>query len=167
VIFIGIDPGKTGAIVALNQDGKILLAEMCPVCGKDFNDSMMAVLVRNNIDWGDAIAGIEKPQTRPGESLRGALNFGEGVGIWRGIFAANGIGWRWIMPQAWQQRALSGEKRPKERKDLKAAVTRSAMRRWPELHEALALKKNQGIADAAWIAEHVRLSHTRVGGGPQ
>jgi len=165
MIFIGIDPGKQGAIVALNTDGNVLHASLCPTQTGDFDDVSINLIIVQLAEHARhderVVAGIEKVSTRPGESLRGALCFGEGVGIWRGVLAASFIGWRWIMPQAWQQRALAGEKRPKVRKDIKAAVTRSAMRQWPELHEQLKLKKNQGIADAAWIAEHVRLSHTR------
>ena len=164
MIFIGIDPGKTGAIVALDSDGRVLLAELCPTYLKEFDDTAMALLVAKLSGLGGSdpeliVAGIEKGQTRPGESLRGAFSFGEGIGIWRGVLAANLIGWRWIMPQAWQQRALAGEKKPKSRKELKGAVTRSALRRWPGLHELLKLKKNQGVADAAWIADHVRYTH--------
>ena len=161
MICIGIDPGKTGALVALDEHGNVMLAELCPVLGKDFNDTEMSRVVRDAIsDELNVHAGIEKCGTRPGESLRGAFSFGEGVGIWRGILAAHVIGWRWIAPQAWQVRALSGERKPKARKELKDAITRSAIRRWPKLSSVLHLKKNQGIADAAWIAEHIRLTHT-------
>lgn len=158
-VYIGIDPGRTGAIVVLDAEGKLISASLCPCTAKDYDDVAMSRLIALATVGEDAFAGLERVGTRPGESLRGAFTFGEGVGIWRGALAGEMIGWKFVMPQAWQQRALSGERRPKVRKELKDAITRSAMRRWPELSERLALKKNQGIADAAWIAEHTRLSH--------
>ena len=165
MIFLGIDPGKAGALVALDGDGTVLTASTVPMIGKEYDDTGMAQLVHRvvgGIRLADvALCGLEKVGTRPGESLRGAFAFGEGVGLWRGILCANGIGWRFATPQAWQRHALRGTTVPRERRALKDAVTASALRRWPSLHEHLRLKKNQGIADAAWIAEHVRLTHKR------
>jgi hypothetical protein len=158
-VCVRIDPGKTGAVVALSSTGELLLAERTPLIGSDYHErAWINLLVRaRNLNFGTgAIAGLEKVGTRPGESLRGAFTFGEGVGIWRGALAAADIRWRWITPQAWQRSALRGERKPTSRAALKASIAASASRAWPGLSDRLDVKKNWGMADAAWIAEHVR-----------
>lgn len=162
MIFIGIDPGKLGAIVALDETGKVLLAEMCPLIGTEVDDAGMWQLVARvdaMDDAGQVIAGLEKGQVRPGEANRASFSFGMNIGLWRMALTGHQSGWRFINAKRWQDLTFQGETRPKDKKERKEMIARLAIRRWPELYEILKIKARQGMADAVWIAEHVRLEH--------
>lgn len=160
--FIGIDPGVTGGVVALNMQGSVIGAWRTPIIQdktKKHPDARgMARLIQEIIDSQndagilESRVGIEKVGTTPRDGRVGAFSFGKGVGMWMGILASQGLPYLEIAPQRWQGKMLTGLPRGPHTKT-------SAVRRCSELFPAidLRLKADHGLADAALIAEYTRL----------
>lgn len=155
-IILGIDPGKTGAWALIAEDGEFLQ------CGT-YNDRYLLDIA--NVDH----AVLEKVSARPGQGVTSTFTFGTCFGIWMGLLEAFNTPYDLITPQRWQKEVLDfvparipkpenetakdGAKRLAEnRKKLKAGIVEFVCRRYPELTEFFALKKNWDSADAICLA---------------
>jgi len=114
MIYIGIDPGKDGAIAAIDNDRAVLCIEMAPVVvvgpgtKRDYNVNEMAELVahiRNSVD-GNVVAVLEKQQAMPGQGVASMFSIGRGFGLWEGILAARDIPYRVVHPRTWKKNML-------------------------------------------------------------
>tara|TARA_R110000751_G_scaffold12892_3_gene44085 strand:+ start:2176 stop:2676 length:501 start_codon:yes stop_codon:yes gene_type:complete len=157
--YIGIDPGITGAIVAITGDGELIDAWRTPTLqgdkGKREYDvpSMVSLLDLSQ----PAFVGIEKVQAMPRDGRVGAFNFGRGYGIWLGILAALKKPHMLFTPQRWQAKMLAGL--PKGTQTKVSAVS-AAKSLFPDL--PIKVKADWGLADAALIAEYARRQHLGV-----
>lgn len=154
-LTIGIDPGLSGAIAVINQDGNIELHD-CPIfsIGKKnkYNPSQMAELLRQYKEPEKTLlVGIEKVHSMHGQGVASTFTFGEGFGIWLGILAALGIPHELITPQSWKKSMMDGQ--GAKDKDTSRLL---AMRLFPDACHQLQLKKHHGRADALLIAEFLR-----------
>lgn len=161
--YIGIDPGLTGAIVVLDQEGRLVDARRTPVLtasgkGKSEYDvsQMVAMLAyyRGTAGGGIHLATIEQVSAMPHDGVTSAFRFGAGVGLWRGMLAGLSIPSMQVKPQAWQRDALAGRPRGKM---VKTSAVAAAQERWPDL--PIVYKRDWGMADAAHIAEFGRRMH--------
>jgi hypothetical protein len=164
-IFVGIDPGATGA-VALLAWGKAFVGDI-PVLkvkksGGGYKTEMnipaalqaLRVLgpVRNQIRVAVEQAQVQAPGARGGAGAFGATTMtafrvGTSFGIWLGVLATMGLPYARIAPQAWKRSlGLSG-------KD-KEASRLLALELFPGTD--LNLKKHSDRAEAVLIAEYHR-----------
>ena len=153
---IGIDPGITGGIVVLNEDGDIVQALRTPIYtekGKKHYDvpGMREILMRAAREGGQPLAGIEKVGTLPRDGRVGAFNFGVGYGLWLGLLSALYVSYMEVTPQGWQSRMLAGLPKGPQ---TKASAVRASKSLFP--HIPIGVKADWGIADAALIAEYTR-----------
>lgn len=156
---MGIDPGITGGVVCLSQDGFLDYALRTPclaVSGKRHYDLPGMVEAINSVarTTPELLVAIEKVGAMPRDGKVGAFSFGKGYGIWLGILSALGIPYLEVTPQRWQSRMLSGLPRGPQTKA--SAVLRSKSL-FPEL--PIKVKADWGMADAALIAEYARQTH--------
>ena len=154
-IYIGFDPGKTGAVVHLSLAGKLLSWHRIPLKKmprgrKEIDRSATAKLFPLT---GDVRVTMETVGSRPGEGVVGAFSFGRSLGIVEGVVAARGFSERSVLPRMWQAEMLRGL--PGGDKTKISAVT-AALRIWPELEETLKVKAAWDVADAALIGEFGR-----------
>jgi len=155
---IGIDPGLTGGVAALDvfESGRIACSAFEPTptlpamrnrkLGTDFDVRGMYTLLRRlvaNSPQGLCIVVLERASTRPGQHASSVLRTGEGFGLWRGLVAALDVRVQYVTPKTWKTRAQLLHA------DKKASVLR-AKERFPELAELRA--SQHGIAEAALIA---------------
>ena len=159
---LGIDPGITGGVVAVNDDGFLDYALRTPTItdkGKrQYDIPGMVSTVTDAAAKGDRLfVAIEKVGAMPRDGRVGAFNFGKGYGIWLGILGALSIPYLEVTPQRWQARMLAGLPRGPQTKT-------SAVQRCKALFPALPIKvkADWGMADAALIAEYAR--QTKHGG---
>lgn len=107
MIYIGIDPGKTGGIVSINEEGSLL--SMQPF---DKGVSLALALGLDN-EWGpdDQRIIIEKVHAMPGQGVTSMFNFGMNFGFIRGWLNASGHKYRMVTPQEWQKplKGVAGE----------------------------------------------------------
>lgn len=137
MIFIGIDPGKTGAVAILSDTISI----------KDTPDTLQG-MVECLKHQEDAHVFIEKVHAMPGQGVVSMFTFGQNFGTWLGILAALGLSHTLVAPQTWKKEMLADL--PKEKS---SAVTR-VLQLYPKLSDKFTRKKDHGRADALLIAEY-------------
>jgi crossover junction endodeoxyribonuclease RuvC len=152
VIFIGIDPGLSGAVAVIHPDGKVEVIDT-PVAlvKKNKHDysawEMARILGRFERDV-NVVCGIESVHSMPKQGVASSFSFGRGLGLWEGILASFEIGYGKVTPQAWKKLLMSGMGKEKDSSRLQA------QRLFPTAE--LNLKKHHGRADALLIAEFMR-----------
>lgn len=157
MIFVGIDPGKSGAICVLDHNSTILALDDTPVLtikkGKKKRreyevDAMVRLLgyvVRHQIRF----IVLEAVHAMPGQGVTSMFSMGEGLGLWKGILTALGLPFNLVAPQRWKKAML--DHLPKE----KFSSVLQARRLWPG-HAEKFLKSKDGRAEAALMAEYLR-----------
>lgn len=141
--ILGIDPGKTGALVNM-EDGKIIETLLMPVNGKELDLGKIAEWI-GHIDLGC----VEKASAWPGQGVTGMFRFGESYGAIKGILAALDIPTRLVTPQAWKKLVLAGTNRDKD------AAIAHVRRVYPEVKLVPdgSRKPHSGLVDAVCISE--------------
>jgi len=110
-IYVGIDPGKTGAIAILSRFGGLLHAEPLPYIADDLDvrGVICGVLevVRGAMLDGSSVSvhvAIEKVASRPGQGVSSVFRFGLDTGKLHGAVLAQ---MDWALhtptPQTWQK----------------------------------------------------------------
>jgi hypothetical protein len=175
--FLGIDPGLHGALAVLDKTGgfcgvldapittvavmrtRHIKDETGTVTGKRAKRGEKAVLVPGAIaslligtEEEDVVGmvAIEETGTRPKESPIAAYSFGFGRGLW--VMATVMLRFPLIEPRPQEWKGLL--KLPAD----KEAVRLRALKRWPAAAEFLARKRDEGRAEALFLAEFARLT---------
>lgn len=161
-IVVGIDPGKTGAAVALDMDGKAIewIAADHPEEGYTvkarggalYIPSRMALWLQELSDSYDVVrVVIEKQQARPMEGRSSIFTTGYGFGMWIGILAALRYSYSVEHPATWTRGVFGSKPKGDERK---ARAITTAAARVPSLPLTWGRRKkpHDGLADAACLA---------------
>lgn len=164
MIYCGIDPGITGAAVALNQSGNILGVWDTPtltiekrVKGKarmrhELNRGEMVKILRTimvQAEHGDIRVAIEKVNAMPDQGVSSVFTFGMGFGIWLGMLTALDLSVELVHPTRWKSVTMDGMGKEKDASRIRAQQI------WGSAID-LSLVKHHGRADAALIAEYRR-----------
>ena len=140
-MICGIDPGAKGAIALLYNDGRAFVYDM-PMLGKEVNASEVASIFR---EFKPKYVWLEQVNSF-GMGRTSAYNFGQGVGILKGVMATLEIPYTLITPQKWKKHfGLSKEK------DHSRLL---ATRLYPSMADQFARKKDDGRAEAILIAKY-------------
>lgn len=145
MIVCGIDPGKSGAIVTLDN-------------GVPVEWMMMPVLKDGKHSWVDGgelarflsapvphTVRIESVHSMPGQGVSSMFRFGKMAGGVETTMGVLGLPWATVAPQAWKKQfGLIGKD-----KDASRAL---AIQRWPDWDALRTKAKGQAYADAAFIA---------------
>ena len=138
MIYIGIDPGKSGAIAILHSDGKWSIIRL------DQTEHDIAGQV-SELAVYPAIAVVEKVHSSPQMGVKSAFTFGESFGFLKGLLAAYGIPYTLVTTPVWQKRMGCMTKGDKN------VTKQEAQRRWP------GEKITHADADARLLAEYCRV----------
>lgn len=139
MIYLGIDPGKSGSIAAVWDNGEAY-SSFAPGDGTeaDIWDWLAG------LDLENARAVIEKVSSSPQMGVTSAFTFGRSYGFLRGVLAASKVPYVEVSPQRWQK---AMECLTKGDKNVSKA---KAQRLWPKL------KITHRNADALLLAEYGR-----------
>lgn len=146
-VFVGIDPGASGGLVAIHENGDIL--NIAKTGGLTASERRLAIT--------DAIFGhnytvfLEAVHAMPKQGVSSTFKFGFDFGLWQGLLQP--WGYELVSPQKWQRAmgCLTGGDK---------GVSRAAAHRlWPGEAKLL----TNATADAALIAEYGR--RKTLGGG--
>ena len=156
--YIGIDPGLTGAIVAI-MDNEIVVTDTTTISTKVGKKNktlydvqgMVAALKEFTDSKYDVRVALEKVHSMKGQGVASTFSTGEGFGLWKGIITAMGFSMQLVTPQAWKKVMMDGT----TGKDKDADRLR-AIELFPEAYDKLQRKKDHGRADALLIAEYLR-----------
>ena len=139
-MFVGIDPGASGAISIIYPDGR-----------PHFESCKLSNTERDIADWlcgfdlSDSRACIEVVHAMPKQGVSSSFKFGQSYGFMRGLVCALKIPLVQASPQCWQKAMCCLTKGDKN-------VSKSAAQRlWPHL------KITHANADSLLIAEYLRL----------
>jgi len=147
---LGIDPGQTGAIAAMEK-GKIIALIDMPTMARTYGKGQQVdpyTLATELVTLGVSNiteAVMEQVASRPGQGSQATFNFGESVGMIKGVLGALQIPVRFVTPQRWKKAAgLIGKE--------KDAARSLAIQLHPEIAGELTRKKDVGRADSILIA---------------
>lgn len=151
---IGIDPGNTGAIALLHDNGDFIEVADMPLMALGKKNQVNAVELANIIggylfmagsDGHRLMAIVEKVHSMPKQGVSSSFNFGMGYGVIQGVLAALNIPMTLVSPQKWKKHHnLIGKE-----KDVARTL---AQQLYPTA--SLARKKDIGRADAILIARY-------------
>ncbi|EAY3775013.1 hypothetical protein H2359_000758 [Salmonella enterica] len=145
---LGIDPGCSGALVLVTEQGGYIDHLAMPTIKVGTKSRVNGAAVAAWIyEWrGDVLhAYLEQVGAMPGQGTASMFTFGHAAGVVEGIIQGLGIAYTLVTPQAWKKSAgLIGS-------DKDAARSR-AIQLYPELRALDAKAKGQAIADALLIA---------------
>jgi crossover junction endodeoxyribonuclease RuvC len=168
MIWIGIDPGVSGAVAVI--DGDTIMLHDVPAYrakrGEKMNDGMMCELLKrfnNTVPHllatfspsrplpEPAFCVLEDIYTKPGESNTSALTIGRHWGLWKGILSAYCIPHEIALPSVWKKefRLILHDKR---------ASRARAMELFPQMRGELA-KRRPDFSEALLLAEYARRRH--------
>lgn len=148
-VFVGIDPGKNGALAAVDGNGKPLF---CHPFGED-GSSYIEAARRLAAMQGDSrmLVAIEKVWAMPHEGVSSAFSFGENFGFICGVVRSFGFDPVFATPRQWQKHiGVTGDKGEHIAK-AKELFPEADLRRTPRCK-----KDHDGIADALLLAEYLR-----------
>lgn len=172
MLYIGIDPGFTGAVAVIDTDFDMVsfwdtptaqvktaprrktvqdvLENRKPKHGvkQEYLPSQMAVILRDLKD-ANCHVWLEKVGAMPGQGVTSMFRFGVGFGLWQGIIAALELPMTLVTPQAWKKEIMVAV-------SDKDATRIKAQSLYPSCVKDLCMIKHQGRADALMIAEYGR-----------
>ena len=150
-MILGIDPGASGALAWLDDDGHLVdvadMPTMTITVGKAAKreidcHALADLIVRRKVDhvW------IEKVHAMPGNGATSMFAFGRAFGHCEMAVIALGRPLSYVTPQAWAKSTGTGKG--------KDASRLRACQLWPESSHLFARVKDDGRAEAALIAAH-------------
>ena len=142
--WIGIDPGKGGAIAVVYEDGDAF--------AYNFEDGIAHTIkdVWDLTQIHTVRAVIEAVHSFPGQGVSSSFAFGRAFGEAIGALDALEIPYRMVSPQAWQKTLPTMPKKKDGAAAHKRALQQEARRRYPSLKPTLK------TADAILIADYAR-----------
>ena len=164
-MIIGVDPGNTGAIAFLTDEGELINVVDIPVTKVKVGDKWrseidadkVVYVLEDKFSYGDVVF-LERVQAMPrfnmntgkyDKSQGGAANiaYGRGGGIIEGVFAAHKVQVYRIPSAEWRP-VMVGSKTDKEKSRL------TAIKLWPDKADLFKLKTKHGRAEAALIGRY-------------
>lgn len=147
--YLGVDPGKAGGLVLIDDTGRILKATAMPDTTDDLLDWLMGV----NHHAKTVVAALEKVHSMPKQGVVSSFTFGEGFGQLKMGLAAANIGRTLVDPKTWMKELLIP---PRKKTDTstqwKKRLREFAQSLFPQYSQLITLK----TADACLLAEYAR-----------
>lgn len=149
-MILGIDPGATGALAWVSDDGDLIdIADMpmIEVRGKRrvCAQSLAALIDPTRCNGRPVrMAVVEAVGSMPKQGVSSTFAFGYGAGLIEGVLAACEVPVTFIRPATWKKRAQV----PAD----KGAARQMASRLWPGAAQRFARVKDDGRAEAALLA---------------
>ena len=157
MIYLGIDPGLDGGI-ALIREEELSLYKTPVIGGKEYDiQEMKRILLQlKNLK---AFATIENQISMPGQGLTSTLQTGKGFGIWLGLLAGLEIPYQVVAAVSWQKKLFTGVKGNLDTKQKSEVIAKRLFPGADFRKSDRARVANDGLTDAACIAEFGRRTH--------
>ena len=140
--YIGIDPGKSGALALLTEDGQ------CTVV--PFQESAYTAILKE-ASGPSSVCCLEKVGAMPGQGVVSMFNFGHNLGYIEGLLQAFDIPYQLVPPQTWKKEfCVTSDK------NTSIEVCRKLFPHVSLLPTARSRKPSDGMAEAILIAEYAR-----------
>lgn len=140
--YIGIDPGKSGALALLTEDGQ------CTVV--PFQESAYTAILKA-ASGPSSVCCLEKVGAMPGQGVVSMFNFGHNLGYIEGLLQAFDIPYQLVPPQTWKKEfCVTSDK------NTSIEVCRKLFPHVSLLPTARSRKLSDGMAEAMLMAEYAR-----------
>jgi crossover junction endodeoxyribonuclease RuvC len=140
-VYLGCDPGKTGALAIINGEE----VKVFPFDEAVYRDEVEA------LSGQECICCLEKVGAMPGQGVTSMFHFGENFGMIQGILIANRIPFELVTPQKWKKEfSITSDK------NGSIAVCKRLFPGVSLLPTARCRKDNDGMAEALLMAEYAR-----------
>ena len=154
MILLGVDPGQSGALAWLDEVGTLLRVEDMPVLeimrnGKPRKELDVLGLSRLLSVLTPDICFLEQVNGMEGDSPSSAFTFGRITGAAEATLKLSGARFEAVPPATWK-RAMGLIGTAKDQSRAKATA------RWPAFAAQFSLKKHDGRAESALLAEYGR-----------
>ena len=141
--YIGIDPGKSGALAILHEDGRVETYT--------FDAGVYATVLAYMSKYNDPICCLEKVGAMPGQGVVSMFNFGHNFGFIEGVLQAVKIPYQLVPPQTWKKEfSLTSDK------SRSIEVCQKLFPNANLLATSKSRKPSDGIAEAILMAEYAR-----------
>lgn len=138
--YIGIDPGKDGALAVISESGGV---QAVPFDPETYRSALRAVS-------GPAIVCLERVSAMPGQGVTSMFSFGQNFGYIQGLLEAFEIPYELVRPQKWKKAfGISGKNQSVE--VCKRLFPGVSLRRTERCK-----KDHDGMAEALLMAEYAR-----------
>ena len=141
-VYVGIDPGKSGAMAIQFQNGTIITE---PFNEDVYNDWL------ENLESYEVMCCLEKVGAMPGQGVVSMFNFGHNLGFIEGLLRAHKIPYQLVPPQTWKKEfSLTSDK---------AKSIEVCKKLFPDVNllpTERSRKPSDGIAEAVLMAEYAR-----------
>lgn len=145
MVYVGIDPGKSGALAYMDAEGN---TDVMPFSESGYK-FMLGYLAENN--KGNIRCCIERVNAMPGQGVTGMFNFGKNYGWVLGLLDAYAIPYEAVLPKKWKAEfGLTGDK------TSSIEVCKRLFPRVSLLPTERCKKDNDGMAEALLMAEYAR-----------
>ena len=142
--YIGIDPGKSGAMAIIHALGNV---EVIPFDAVNYS----LALARVRSGAYPVTCCVEKVSAMPGQGVVSMFNFGHNLGVIEGLLRGYGIPYQLVPPQTWKKEfSLSSDK------NKSIEVCQKLFPKVSLLATERSRKPSDGIAEAVLIAEYAR-----------
>ena len=152
MIFVGVDPGLSGAIAFLDTTtGRLDLVDMPAVevvrngkTKREVSPQMLAGVFRSRVEGREVSVALERVNAMRGQGVSSVFSFGRSSGIVEGVVAALNLPLTLVTPQRWQKEV--GVRGGKDGSRARAAEL------FPAMASSFSRVKDDGRSDAALIA---------------
>ena len=160
-VFVGIDPGLSGGLAAIDGVGRIVDVMPMP----RLNGSSGPLDMHAIKSWfstlkkrGDVVAALERVSARPGEGVKSTLTAGVNWGFLKGMLIAISARHSEPTPQQWKKELGLPKRTGKERKQAKQDAIALATQLFPGIDLTPGRRRvpHDGMADAVLVAEYAR-----------
>lgn len=162
MMYVGIDPGLSGAAALLSEQGTVVEVCSLPIMannkatGKIKNcinaKELHSLLYSWEFEHQEILScWIEQVSSRPGDGVSSAFSFGETFGAIRAVCACLDLRVNYVRPSAWKNYFKIGSD-----KEVARAL---AINLFPAASDHLSKKKDHDKAEAILIAHYGSLQH--------
>ena len=143
MIYIGIDPGKSGAMAVIFEGMERTV--LVPFDDREYTN------VLRNLNSQIAKACLEHVTAMPGQGVTSMFNFGQNFGYIRGLLEALQVPYELVRPQKWKKEfSITGDKNSSI-EVCKRLFPGIVLRRTERCR-----KDDDGLAEALLMAEYAR-----------
>lgn len=144
-VFIGIDPGKHGALAVIGEDRRV--ETVVPFDIEAYRKVLLEIGCRHT---ETAVAAVEKVGAMPGQGVCSMFSFGENFGAIQGLLYALLISYQLVPPARWKKEfGVTSDKQ----------TSIDACKRlfdYPIRRTDRCRKDDDGMAEALLLAEYAR-----------
>ncbi len=97
--WVGIDPGASGCMCVLYEDGIIHFIDFKAKGLAGYIDELKSLSMHSL----PVMVGVEKVHSMPGQGVKSVFSFGQRLGELEGMLQTLSIGYEMPRPQAWQK----------------------------------------------------------------